>query len=58
MGADCKVAITAGSYPVDAAPAGTDTCSIVAKGTDDFTVTTLMTAAGNTKTFVNGKESP
>lgn len=55
-GGDCADGIT-GTYAVDPAPSGTTSCSIVEKGTDDFTVTTVMDASGNSKTFVNGKES-
>lgn len=54
-GADCKDGTT-GTYSVDAAPSGTTSCNIVAAGTDDFTVTTVMDTSGNSKTFVNGKE--
>ncbi|GGK11945.1 hypothetical protein GCM10008955_01470 [Deinococcus malanensis] len=55
----CMTAVAASAtvkYPIDDAPTGTNTCTIAANGTDDFTVTTVMTAAGNSKTFINGKE--
>jgi len=55
-GADCADGAT-GAFPVDAAPTGTTSCGIAINGADDFTVTTVMSAAGNNKTFVNGKES-
>ena len=58
MGATCTGAITGGKYPVEAAPPGVTSCDIVANGTDDFTVTSVMDASGNSKTFINGKEQP
>lgn len=56
-GADCKDGVT-GSFSVDAGPAGITSCTLAANGTDDFTVTTVMDASGNSKTFINGKEQP
>lgn len=54
-GADCKDGVL-GSYAVDAAPAGTTSCTITVNGTDDFFVDTVMDASGNGTTFRNGKQ--
>ncbi|WP_371827140.1 type II secretion system protein [Deinococcus sp. QL22] len=55
MDADCTKAVE-GTYPVDAAPSGVDTCALLVNGSDDFFVNTTMKDSGNLKKFQNGKE--